>query len=127
MYPALTFGLPMMTALSVRPPSATSIVHVVQPGVWPGVSRAVSLAPPSSTVSRSCSTRSTLAPGLPGAVFSTSATSASHHHEFRAGVRFDEADAFIVIAMGVADQDNLRVRVLEAEPLDALSDSGHIL
>ena len=50
-----------------------------------------------------------------------------HHHEFRAGVRFDEADAFIVIAMGVADQDNLRVRVLEAEPLDALSDSGHIL
>ena len=46
MYPAFTFGLPIITAFRVLPPSWTCIVHVVQPFVWPGVSRAVSFAPP---------------------------------------------------------------------------------
>ena len=50
-----------------------------------------------------------------------------HHHQLRAGVRLDEADAFIVIAVRMADQEDLRVGVLEAEALDALADGGHIL
>ena len=50
-----------------------------------------------------------------------------HDHQLRAGLRLDDADAFIVIAVRVADQDDLRVRVLEAEAFDALADRGHIL
>src|SRR2546425_5921979 len=67
----------MITAFSLRPPSFTCIVHVVHPLVWPAVLTAVNVDPPSLTVSRSCSTRSTLAPGRPGLVLSTSGTSPS--------------------------------------------------
>ena len=39
--------LPANTTFNVRPPSAISVVHVVQPFVWPGVSTAFSVMPPS--------------------------------------------------------------------------------
>ena len=50
-----------------------------------------------------------------------------HDHQLRASLGLDDADAFIVVAVGVADQDDLRVRVLEAEAFEALADRGHIL
>ena len=51
--PGFTPRLPTMITSSVRPPSVTFIVHVVQPRVWPGVRCAMSVVPPSVTVSPS--------------------------------------------------------------------------
>ena len=50
-----------------------------------------------------------------------------HHHQPRAGVGLDETDTLVVIAMRMADQEDFRVGVLEAEALDALADCRHIL
>src|ERR1043166_6559293 len=47
------------------PFSCTFVVHVVQPGVWPGVQTARNVVPPNVTVSPSFSMRSTLTGSQP--------------------------------------------------------------
>ena len=49
-----------------------------------------------------------------------------HDHEFRVGVGFDEAGGGVVIAVGVADEQDLGVGVLEAESFDARADGGDV-
>ncbi len=52
---------------------------------------------------------------------------ALHHHQLRAGLLLNDARRLVVIAVGVADQDDLGVGVLEAELRDGLLDRRHIL
>src|SRR5436190_14736718 len=49
-----------------------------------------------------------------------------HDHQSRAGLLLDQTGSGIVIAMSVADQEDLRVAVFETKLLDALSDRRHI-
>ena len=50
-----------------------------------------------------------------------------HHHQTGAGFLFNEADRRVVVAVGVADEQNLRVGVSEAELRDALAQQRQIL
>ena len=98
------------------------MVQVVQPLVWPGVSRAVSTVPPSETLSPSCSTRSTFVGRYDSRVAVGEVRLASrfdhghiriHHHVHCAGPLLDHRAPGVVIPVrGWLARDV----VLELEP-----------
>jgi hypothetical protein len=52
---------------------------------------------------------------------------ALHDHDLRTGVLLDDADALVVVAVGVADEDDLGVGVFEAKAFDTLADCRYVL
>ncbi len=121
------------TALSLRPPSRVSRVQVVQPGVWPGVSRGTRLIPPRVTASPSRRMRSALTGGnvmlspstgspLPPRASCTRVGFAGE--ELRAGPLPQRGEAAGVVGVGLAVDEELDVLQLEAELPDAVADEG---
>lgn len=49
-----------------------------------------------------------------------------HDHQLRACAFFDDADALVVVAVCVADQDDFGVAVFEAELFDTCADSWYV-
>ncbi len=122
-------GFPQITTLSCAPPSLNlQEVHVVQPLVWPGVRCATHFEPPSSTVSPSCRTRSTFAHGRPRPALSSSATSSLITSSLApVSALVTPVASSMMYTVSVADQNDFRVAVFEAQRSDALLDCRDIL
>ena len=116
----------MITTSYDRPASCTFSVHVVQPRVWPGVrvrdERRAAERDGVAVVQHPVD-RVRLSARLHA--FERRHV-LRHRHHLRAGQLLDERVAFLMIAVRMAAEQNLRVGELEPQLLDRLLDHRHV-